>query len=70
MCHLACSSVGLVVLAAVVESTGAGHSSRSFTIGITGDVNLNPKIRSPEPAFVWGDVINVTRAVDLMASKG
>ena len=42
--------------------------SSSFTVGITGDVNLNPRLsRDAPPTFVWGDTIDVTRAVSVMS---
>ena len=43
-------------------------ASASFTLGLTGDVNLNPQLRhGAAAAYVWGDTIHVTRSVGLMA---
>ena len=41
----------------------------AFTLGITGDVNLNPSLKgsTTAPEYVWGDLIKYTRAVSLMA---
>jgi poly-gamma-glutamate synthesis protein (capsule biosynthesis protein) len=42
----------------------------SFTIGITGDVNLNPEIAKHNDTpfeYVWGDLVEITKAVDVMA---
>ena len=40
----------------------------SFTLGVTGDVNLNPNLpRHTPPEFVWGDLLDTTRSVGLMA---
>lgn len=40
----------------------------SFSLGITGDVNLNPNLAAgTDPAFVWGDTLRFTRAVSVMA---
>jgi hypothetical protein len=54
--------------ASTVESSGSANQgtwpsssavSSSFTVGITGDVNLNPKLsRDAPPTFVWGDTIS------------
>ena len=46
-----------------------GTSAGAFTVGITGDVNLNPSLKGSKttPEFVWGNLLNVTRAVDVMA---
>ena len=47
----------------------APSAACAFSIGITGDVNLNPSLKASTtpPEFVWGDLLNVTRAVDVMA---
>ena len=41
----------------------------AFTLGVTGDVNLNPSLKgsTTAPEYVWGDLIKYTRAVSLMA---
>eukprot|EP00039_Didymoeca_costata_P024222 m.9657 g.9657 ORF g.9657 m.9657 type:complete len:397 (-) comp4109_c0_seq1:140-1330(-) len=38
----------------------------AFSIGITGDVNLNPALNTTNFSYVWGDTIDVLRKVDLM----
>lgn len=48
---------------------GSGTRRSSWSLGITGDVNLNPALTPAQRAnasFVWGDTIDVTRRVDLM----
>ena len=60
----------MIVLCAMMACAvhGADDRRSSWSLGITGDVNLNPALTPEQRAnasFVWGDTIDVTRAVDL-----
>lgn len=53
-----------LTLALVSAATAA---SSSFTLGVTGDVNLSPILRGAAPEYVWGDLLDTTRSLGLMA---
>jgi hypothetical protein len=56
------------VLVVAVLLTAAGRTTSRFTLGITGDVNLNPHLgATTSPEFVWGDTLAYTRSTSLMA---
>lgn len=57
----------LAALVSLTARVASAASTDSFTIGITGDVNLNPTLKNKDPSFVWGDLAPITRAVDVMS---
>ena len=45
-----------------------GVDASAFSLGVTGDVNLNPHLhQGVAPEYIWGDLIRVTQSVGLMA---